>query len=290
MTLLPSDGTGEMVVTFDHGLKEHLHHVKPMRSYTNLTLMTEGTEATGDYLCSSTIDPSSDEDSSVHIETLKEEQVQVVELEAMPPQEESASAKDDPKPVTTRRRSSILKQYNVADIPVRNKKCYWKQLPKPNLEKIRANSAPAILIRDATHDALDNYTKSGGVQFDVVQVRVYDQTIGDNPSVSYGPPIGLDWEYEELEPIDLEVYEATRSPRRTMRQMLLNFYSRRDILTICCGFSTEQLKAAKNEANRIKRERAMTKALLPYQIMEDVIQSTVRKAKRFTQRRQSAAV
>jgi hypothetical protein len=132
--------------------------------------------------------------------------------------------------------------------------------------------------------------KSAGVRFHEIQVRAYEQTMGDNPSVSYGPPISLDWVYEELEPMDLEVYEATRRPRRTMRQMMLNFYNRRDILTRRCGFSEEELKVAKHEANKIKRGRAMTKALLPYQIMEEVMQSAVRKTKRFTQRRESTTV
>jgi hypothetical protein len=276
------------MVTFDQDLTQlHLpsnilHCMKPMRSDTNGTLMTEGTEATDDDVCSSTSIPSSDEDASVHSETLEEEQL--VELEVMSPQE------DVPKPVTTRKRSSILKRYNVADIPVRDKKCCWKQLPKPNLEKIHANSAPAILISDASHDPLENCMKSGGVRFHVIQVRAYEQTIGDNPSVSYGPPISLDWEYEELEPVDLEVYEATRGPRRTKRQMMLNYYNRRNILTWRCGFSEEELKLAQKEANKIKRARAMTKYFLPAQIMEEVMQSAARKTKRLTQRCQSATV
>jgi hypothetical protein len=295
MTLLPSVGTGEMVVTFDQGLKEsqlpldHLHKMKTMWSDT-ITIATEGTEATDDDMCASTSAPSSDEDSTVHSETLEEEQVKVVELEDMPPQEESSSAKDDPKLLTTKRRTSILKPYNAADIPVRDKKCYWKQLPKPNLEEIRANSVPApILISDVTRDALENCRKSGGVRFHVIQVREYEQTMGDNPSVSYGTPISLDWEYEELEPVDLEVYEATRGPRRPMRQMILNYYKRRNILTWRCGFSEEELKVAQSEATKTRRARAMTKALLPAQIMEEVMQSVARKTKRFTQRRQSPA-
>jgi hypothetical protein len=295
MTVPPTVGTGEMVVTFDQDLKEsqlpidRLHYLNTMRSDT-ITLTTEGTEATDDEVCSSTSARSSDENGSVHSDTLEEEEVKVVELEAMPPQEESSAAKDDSKPVTTKRRTSILKQYNAADIPVRDKRCYWKQLPKPNLEKIRANSVPAICISDVTCDALENCRTSGGVRFHVIQVREYEQTMGDNPSVSYGPPISLDWDYEELEPVDLEVYEATRGPRRTMRQMMLNYYNRRNILTWRCGFSEEELKVAKHEANKIKRARAMTKALLPAQLFEEVMQSAARKTKRFTQRRQPATV
>jgi hypothetical protein len=122
--------------------------------------------------------------------------------------------------------------------------------------------------------------RSSNVGFASVQIREYDQTIGDNPSVSYGPPISLDWEYTQLESVTLEQYEAHRAPRRTLRQMCMNYYTRRNVLTFKCGYQEEEVKMASKEADKCKRERAVTKYFLPYAKVEDFVSSAGRKAKR----------
>jgi hypothetical protein len=64
-----------------------------------------------------------------------------------------------------------------------------------------------------------------------VKLRFYEQTLGgDHPNTSYGPPISLDWKYEEAEPIDFDEYEEEgRGQRRSMKQMMLNHYIRKNI-------------------------------------------------------------
>jgi len=183
-----------------------------------------------------------------------------------------------------RRRRSSIKQFNPQEIPLQSdKRCVWKQLPKPDLVRIR--SVPVTVT-----ETLEAQKKGPRrVRFDAVEIRAFDQTLGDNPSVSYGPPIGLDWQYQELEPIDLDVYEANRSPRRNLRQMMLNYYQRRNLLTFAYGFDEQEWRHAMREANRTKRQRAITKFLLPAQFVEQVVESSVRKTKRLTQQRRSSA-
>mmetsp|Transcript_23695 Transcript_23695/g.65776 ORF Transcript_23695/g.65776 Transcript_23695/m.65776 type:complete len:204 (+) Transcript_23695:184-795(+) len=119
------------------------------------------------------------------------------------------------------------------------------------------------------------------VNFDVVYVRSYQQTMGDNPAVSYGPPIQLDWDYEEHDGIDIHEFEMSRGhSRRTMRQMAMSYYHRKNFLSREYGFSEEELRRAKKDANRVKFLRDVTKTLLPMMKVEDAIESAGRKARR----------
>ena len=49
----------------------------------------------------------------------------------------------------------------------------------------------------------------GGVTFGTVTVRAYSITMGLNPSTSIGPPVTLDWDYDEHRPTTIEEYERT---------------------------------------------------------------------------------
>ena len=89
------------------------------------------------------------------------------------------------------------------------------------------------------------------VSFTTVTVRVYEQSISDNPSCKGGPPIGLDWSYAppysvavpsaSSGPSTSEVYMYTKKERAKM--LLKAGYARRDILK------------AEKEAKKIRRER-----------------------------------
>lgn len=176
------------------------------------------------------------------------------------------------------RRSSILKP-SSEEIPLNLKSKAFKTLPPPDMSKIKSHASVAIEETRPKKHLSD-------VSFASVQIREYDQTIGDNPSVSYGPPISLDWDYTQLESVTLEHYEAHRGPRRTLRQMCMNYYTRRNVLTFKWGYPEEQVKMASKQADKCKRERAVTKYFLPYAKVEDFVSSAGRKAKRGFQKSQ----
>lgn len=175
---------------------------------------------------------------------------------------------------SSRRRSSILKPCSE-EIPINLKGKPFKSLPPPDMSKIQSAS-----VTTATSQDQPTRRKRHNVGFSTIEIREYNQTIGDNPSVSYGPPISLDWEYNVLETITLEHYEAHRAPRRSLRQMCLNYYTRRNVLTFKFGYSEQEVKAASKLADKSKRERAVTKYFLPYAKVEDFVTSAGRKAKR----------
>ena len=116
------------------------------------------------------------------------------------------------------------------------------------------------------------------VAFTSVIIREYSMILGDNPSCSYGPPVCLDWEYVEVKRLDLDEYEGSRK-RRNMRQMVLSYYKRCDILEKA-GYNKSQMKSATREINKSKRQRETTKFFAPVMSVESVVRSAGRKVKR----------
>lgn len=181
-----------------------------------------------------------------------------------------------------KRRGSILRS-SAEPLHIKDSGKAWKCLPKPDLDLLRNSSVTSTeSISTSRRDSL----VSSGVRFDSVKIRSYSQTIGDNPSVSYGTPIQLDWDYEEHEPIDIDKYEDARPKRRTFRQMILNYYQRRNILTWQYGFSEEEITASKRAVKKIKSQRSLTTSFLPIMKMEDMLESAGRKAKRMMKKSQ----
>jgi hypothetical protein len=195
-------------------------------------------------------------------------------------------------------RRSAIKQSSLQSLSanfILDKKNAWKSLPKPNLEQIFSLSdrtcpgrIQSTVSNNVTTSAAATTTTGlrRRVSFDTVIIREYEQTLGDNPSVSYGPPIQLDWSYTCCNPIALEDYELNRRPRRKMRQMALNYYHRRNVLQWCCGATEEELRRAERCANKCKRERALTVAMLPARRFEDFFESASRKVKKSKSKRQ----
>mmetsp|Transcript_3224 Transcript_3224/g.5063 ORF Transcript_3224/g.5063 Transcript_3224/m.5063 type:complete len:328 (-) Transcript_3224:384-1367(-) len=123
------------------------------------------------------------------------------------------------------------------------------------------------------------------VTFGVVNIREYDLTLGDHPDCTFGPPMSLDWDYEEVFESSVEYYETNREPRRKPHQMIQNYFRRKNILMACAGFSEKDLKKATREVERAKFKRNLTKTFLPAWKFEDVLESAARKTKRAVTRK-----
>jgi len=121
------------------------------------------------------------------------------------------------------------------------------------------------------------------VHWGSVTLRDYDIILGDHPCCSYGPPITISWDYLQYESIDVDEYEFHHSPRRTLREMCLNFYMRKYLL-LKAGFSEEDMKLAKKEASRTKLQRSITREVVshysPLVKVETAVESACRKFKR----------
>jgi hypothetical protein len=117
------------------------------------------------------------------------------------------------------------------------------------------------------------------VKFDSIEVRKYPIVLGDNPSCTIGPPLTLDWEYEEEPAVDLDVYECERPRHRHLRYLVVNYYRRHDILRNA-GYSEAEIKQATQAVAKVQRQRNITLLLNPVSKLDEIVQSAGRKVKR----------
>jgi hypothetical protein len=179
-------------------------------------------------------------------------------------------------PVMPQRRRSSLKPIEET-IPLRN--TGWKNLPKLTIRVQKT-----VVKKDSSsRSSQSNESESKMVQFGTIEIRSYDICIGDNPSVSYGTPVSLDWTYETIcaGDVSVDVYESSKPrQRRNLRQMMMNSYHRRHILQMHWDATEADCVQAERAVNRLRNQRCITKALLPLAPLEDCVTSAMRKVKR----------
>jgi len=121
------------------------------------------------------------------------------------------------------------------------------------------------------------------VRWGSVLVRDYPIILGDNPCCSCGPPVTLDWEYQEYKPLDVDTYEFAHPPRRSFRELARNYYQRKSVLYLA-GFTESDFKQTKKEVNRVKFQRGITRSVaMKYPLLlkvDDAVESAGRKCKR----------
>ena len=187
---------------------------------------------------------------------------------------------EEPKPI-------LKRVYSDPAFINEKKRRAWKVLPKLSKSSSACSSSSSLAQTppppdENTHTNTNTLRRNRSVTFDKVQIREYDQCCGDNPSVSYGPPIQLDWNYQEFEALELDAYEYHRLPqRRKPSQMMMNYYQRQNTLSFYYGVSDQELARAKQQVKREQSKRNITRNyLVPLMKVEDAIESMVRKSKR----------
>jgi hypothetical protein len=169
-------------------------------------------------------------------------------------------------------RSILMRRTKSEPKFIKNDRKSWNCLPPPTVQD-NSECLEESRLREGS--------KKRSVSFTSVSIRSYEQTMGDNPSVSYGPPISLDWDYEQHDALDIDEFESERVfVRRSMRQLAMNYYRRKALLTRDYGFTEEELMKAKKDADKTKMKRFVTNYFLPVMKVEDALESAGRKAKR----------
>ncbi len=121
------------------------------------------------------------------------------------------------------------------------------------------------------------------ISFGTIKIREHAQTIGDNPSCTYGAPVQLDWEHQDMEEIKVEEYEEYKPQARRKEEFHLNSFQRANLLKLN-GHSNNEIKASKKEVSKARGQRERTKFLVlnyPQLVtVNDAIESGLRKVKR----------
>mmetsp|Transcript_37089 Transcript_37089/g.37546 ORF Transcript_37089/g.37546 Transcript_37089/m.37546 type:complete len:250 (+) Transcript_37089:52-801(+) len=100
------------------------------------------------------------------------------------------------------------------------------------------------------------------VRFSVVHIRQYNLCLGDNPSVSHGPPISLDWDYDNEIIIDLHEYEQYNHNHNHSQRDRIEFkrpsFERFDVLKQL-GYSRTEINEATHQMEKIRQQRYQTR-------------------------------
>jgi hypothetical protein len=92
------------------------------------------------------------------------------------------------------------------------------------------------------------------VTFSAVEFHTHELILGDNPSVSVGPPLAMSWKAVESKILDLEEYETSRPPRRERRDLIVP-RSMRETWLRAEGYARSELTEVENEIKVIKKHR-----------------------------------
>ena len=99
------------------------------------------------------------------------------------------------------------------------------------------------------------------VGFGRISIREYPMIVGDNPSVSKGVPISIDWEHLSEDFLDVSHYEELRkdSRRTGMDELRMRPFYRDDMLRKL-GFSKLDRQVATKDATITRKQRTKTMA------------------------------
>ena len=123
--------------------------------------------------------------------------------------------------------------------------------------------------------------KAFHVKFNSIQVRYYDITLGDNPSCMHGPPVTLDWNYDEMEPVAVDSFEEGRGrPPHKRHQMLMLSRQRANLLKIAAGIADAEMIAVMDEMHKIQKKRRITNMTFPLFKLQNVVESAWKRWKR----------
>lgn len=129
-----------------------------------------------------------------------------------------------------------------------------------------------------------NNVASRSVSFDSVEIREYDRVVDVNPSVTSGVAVGIGWNYELGLVCDLEEFESMRPPRRSKVEFQLPAKTRERMLREEAGYSKAELMQALRQINFSKTRRRASIAAQEVEFAHVVMESAVRKLKRFVKR------
>lgn len=128
------------------------------------------------------------------------------------------------------------------------------------------------------------------VQFNEIQIREYERTVGDNPSVTKGPPVSIGWNYKEKESKPLEEYENTREERKNISNLVLSKRIRTEII-LESGVSRKEMAAVVRQTNAAKNKRRTTvNNIGTITRAEELWESALRKVNRFVRRKKRDSV
>eukprot|EP00547_Thalassionema_nitzschioides_P012669 CAMPEP_0194258066 /NCGR_PEP_ID=MMETSP0158-20130606/40521_1 /TAXON_ID=33649 /ORGANISM="Thalassionema nitzschioides, Strain L26-B" /LENGTH=190 /DNA_ID=CAMNT_0038997341 /DNA_START=46 /DNA_END=614 /DNA_ORIENTATION=+ len=148
-------------------------------------------------------------------------------------------------------RDSVLKPSNLKN----------GQYISPNRESWRVLLIPDLLKEEITRSVefVSPEPKERSIRkavgFGNIQIRYYSQTVGDHPCTARGPPISLDWQYNDGVSIPVDDYESKIATTSRKKPLILSDSRRRRILMQRYGYDLEDINTAIIARRKVARQR-----------------------------------
>ena len=154
-----------------------------------------------------------------------------------------------------------------------------RAMSTPTLQTHQPELRSILKKGDALSSTQPRVRNDASVRFDSVLLREFHRTVGDNPSVSCGVPMALDWNYNP-EPMvhDLDDYESNRlSQRRPKRDLALGPARRAHLLHREWGIPMRTLHETVAETDEIRNQRLQSATQKSIQYKRDEIFETAKR-------------
>jgi hypothetical protein len=135
-------------------------------------------------------------------------------------------------------------------------------------------------VNDEQDDGKERNKERKSVNFATIAIREFARALGDNPATTNGPPLALDWDYEDLGPLSVDEYERTRPPRRITDQMVIPGTVRERILLSQTETTKHQIKQRIGEVRNSRHKRQVTVAMQDFEEWHVVFEFLARKFRR----------
>eukprot|EP00521_Asterionellopsis_glacialis_P000344 CAMPEP_0195256228 /NCGR_PEP_ID=MMETSP0706-20130129/6108_1 /TAXON_ID=33640 /ORGANISM="Asterionellopsis glacialis, Strain CCMP134" /LENGTH=193 /DNA_ID=CAMNT_0040309225 /DNA_START=18 /DNA_END=599 /DNA_ORIENTATION=- len=93
--------------------------------------------------------------------------------------------------------------------------------------------------------------------FTNVEVRPYIRCLGDNPSVTGGPPLSFSWKHYKSQRFSIDEYEAMKPASRPTRAERLDAVTRDQMLHIA-GYSRKEIRDVERNISGVRKSRQMS--------------------------------
>lgn len=120
----------------------------------------------------------------------------------------------------------------------------------PKIEDPQETSSESECAFESALDLVSKSVLQKSVSFTSVEIREYNVIVGDHPCCATGFPLTLDWEYREVNNIEVDKYEKVRSPRRHKEELKISPEERSQLLLEDC--SAVDLRKAQRQLHRAR--------------------------------------
>mmetsp|Transcript_5800 Transcript_5800/g.10277 ORF Transcript_5800/g.10277 Transcript_5800/m.10277 type:complete len:406 (-) Transcript_5800:212-1429(-) len=116
------------------------------------------------------------------------------------------------------------------------------------------------------------------LSFSSVEIRFYNPCLGDNPAVSSGPSLSIDWDFDPslVANMSINEYETKRPPRRRELAMVMTREEREEIVRNA-GATKQQIAEHVRQNIKIKNQRRQTANNLSVSNVEEAVEKARRK-------------